>query len=120
MTDADDRTAALTGLADGVQDGVTEALLREQIAEALTRPLPEWRGGTDALYWLARADAVLAVPAVRDLLALRGRVATLAVCPTLCDDNCEATCHEAHDPWWKRIHQPHNCPSAALNAKTER
>ena len=31
-------------------------------------------------------------------------------CPTLCDDDCEASCHEAHLPRHKREHDPAACP----------
>jgi hypothetical protein len=31
--------------------------LREALADALVAPLPEWTGGPDRFYWLARADA---------------------------------------------------------------
>lgn len=30
-------------------------------------------------------------------------------CPTLCDAECEAPCHEAHQPYWKRTHDPATC-----------
>ncbi len=76
--DDDDRTAALTGLRDGVQDGVTEALLREQVMEALTEVYGPILPGSAVEDWGRDADAVMALPAVRDLLALRGRVAALA------------------------------------------
>jgi hypothetical protein len=74
---ANDRTAALTGLRDGVQDGVTEALLREQVMEALTEVYGPILPGSAVEDWGRDADAVMALPAVRDLLALRRRVAAL-------------------------------------------
>jgi hypothetical protein len=36
--------------------------LREALADALVAPRPEWTGGPDRFYWLARADAFLAGP----------------------------------------------------------
>lgn len=32
-------------------------------------------------------------------------------CPTICDPDCEAICHESHEVRWKREHQPEQCPS---------
>lgn len=32
-------------------------------------------------------------------------------CPTPCDDDCEAECHQWHVPRWKRDHQPEDCPA---------
>lgn len=40
-------------------------------------------------------------------------------CPTPCDDDCTAGCHEAHQPKWKRDHDPMACPSA-LNGAVNR
>jgi len=37
---------------------------------------------------------------------------TVAVCPTECDDDCDAPCHEAHYVPWRRQHDPQNCPAA--------
>jgi hypothetical protein len=37
-------------------------------------------------------------------------------CPTPCDSDCEASCHETHQVRWKRGHQPWACPSY-LNTK---
>lgn len=31
------------------------------------------------------------------------------VCSTLCDPDCEAPCHEAHQPYWKREHDVATC-----------
>jgi hypothetical protein len=31
-------------------------------------------------------------------------VSTASRCPTPCDSDCEATCHEVHLPRWKRTH----------------
>lgn len=31
-------------------------------------------------------------------------------CPTPCDDDCEALCHEGHQVPWKREHDPEHCP----------
>jgi hypothetical protein len=39
------------------------------------------------------------------------RAALAGVCPTPCDDRCEADCHESHQPTQKRSHQPENCPA---------
>jgi hypothetical protein len=33
-------------------------------------------------------------------------------CPTPCDDDCDAPCHEAHEVKWKRDHEPEECPPA--------
>jgi len=33
------------------------------------------------------------------------------VCPSECDDDCEAPCHEEHAVPWKRHHDPQDCPS---------
>lgn len=38
------------------------------------------------------------------------------VCPTPCDDDCEAECHEWHQPSYRRAHQPENCPRLAMTA----
>lgn len=32
-------------------------------------------------------------------------------CPTPCDADCVAPCHEGHQVVWKREHQPKDCPS---------
>jgi hypothetical protein len=32
-------------------------------------------------------------------------------CPTLCEDDCEAACHEGHRVYWRREHRPEDCPS---------
>lgn len=37
------------------------------------------------------------------------------VCPTPCDTDCDAGCHEWHQPWWKRDHEPEDCPSVAVH-----
>jgi hypothetical protein len=37
-------------------------------------------------------------------------------CPTPCDDDCEAPCHEAHSVTWKRDHDVGEC----WNAHTRR
>jgi hypothetical protein len=34
------------------------------------------------------------------------------ICPTDCDDDCEAPCHEDHQPNYRRNHQSDQCPSA--------
>ena len=34
---------------------------------------------------------------------------TESICPTECDDDCDAPCHEAHKPTWKRDHDPATC-----------
>lgn len=66
-------------------DGDVEVLLREQVAEALYREdeaseYTEWPDlhNRHQRNWLRAADAVLALPALADLLALRERVAALA------------------------------------------
>lgn len=67
-------------------------------------------------------DAVRAVAAERDAAleanrimreaATRRRAETLRLthtpgaCPTLCDDDCDAACHEEHEVPAKRVHQP--------------
>jgi hypothetical protein len=33
-------------------------------------------------------------------------------CPTPCDDDCEAACHEWHYVHWKREHNPQACPTS--------
>lgn len=33
----------------------------------------------------------------------------LYICPTICDDDCDATCHEAHEVPWKRQHNVEGC-----------
>jgi hypothetical protein len=43
--------------------------LREALADALVAPRPEWTGGPDRFYWLARADAFLAGPLAPRLAA---------------------------------------------------
>jgi hypothetical protein len=43
--------------------------LREALADALVAPRPEWTGGPDRFYWLARADAFLAEPLAPRLAA---------------------------------------------------
>lgn len=35
------------------------------------------------------------------------------ICTIDCDDDCEALCHEWHQPPARRDHQPDECPSAA-------
>lgn len=35
-----------------------------------------------------------------------------AICPTDCDDDCDALCHEWHAIPSRRDHQPDQCPSA--------
>lgn len=32
-------------------------------------------------------------------------------CPTPCDDDCDAGCHEHHNVIWRRDHQPEDCPA---------
>ena len=34
---------------------------------------------------------------------------SLPPCPTPCDPDCEAECHEVHNVTYKRGHQPHGC-----------
>lgn len=34
------------------------------------------------------------------------------ICTTDCDDDCDAPCHEWHQPTYQRCHQPDECPSA--------
>lgn len=38
-------------------------------------------------------------------------------CPTSCDPDCDAVCHEIHLPEWKRDHNPRLC-LAQLNGAT--
>jgi hypothetical protein len=38
------------------------------------------------------------------------------VCPTPCDDDCEAFCHESHNVGYKRTHWPEDCPGHPLRA----
>lgn len=38
------------------------------------------------------------------------------ICPTGCDDDCEADCHESHTIPVRRGHQPDECPSAERSA----
>lgn len=33
------------------------------------------------------------------------QVEPVAPCPTECDPDCDASCHEAHDVPWKRVHE---------------
>ena len=33
-------------------------------------------------------------------------------CPTPCDDDCDADCHEWHEVAYKREHDPYTCPGA--------
>jgi hypothetical protein len=33
----------------------------------------------------------------------------LMTCPTECDEDCEADCHEYHCVTWKRQHDPEEC-----------
>ena len=39
---------------------VREVAVLEEVARALTAPMPEWRGGPDADYWRMRAAAAVA------------------------------------------------------------
>lgn len=39
-----------------------------------------------------------------------------AVCPTPCDDDCDAPCHEGHAVPWKRQHQVEDCLTAQRDA----
>lgn len=38
------------------------------------------------------------------------------ICPTDCDDNCDAPCHEWHQPTYRRDHRPDECPSVERHA----
>lgn len=53
------------------------------------------QGAVDA--WMQRARELEAT--MRQLTHAPGR------CPTPCDENCGADCHEAHEVLWKRSHQ---------------
>lgn len=37
-------------------------------------------------------------------------------CPTMCDDDCEARCHEWHQPPFKRDHRPESCERAQVTS----
>lgn len=40
------------------------------------------------------------------------------LCPTLCDVDCEETCHEVHSVTYKREHDPRDCPSVGPHSQT--
>jgi hypothetical protein len=65
---------------------------------------------------LGDSEAVAAIQEGMTALATGDTVSredfTAAICcTTLCDDDCEAQCHESHVVTWKREHDPDNCPS---------
>jgi hypothetical protein len=35
----------------------------------------------------------------------------MTTCTTVCEDSCDAYCHEVHEVGWKRNHQPEHCPA---------
>ncbi|MBT0771749.1 hypothetical protein KIH74_22605 [Kineosporia sp. J2-2] len=45
---------------------------------------------------------------VLEVLREAGRLRPVS-CPTACDADCEGPCHEAHQPFWKREHEPSEC-----------
>lgn len=54
-------------------------------------------------------EAAEALRIARD--ALRDHTAASSSCPTPCDEDCDARCHETHRPHWMRAHLPDRCPS---------
>lgn len=45
---------------------------------------------------------------------LNSRLCDPPRCPTPCDDDCEAVCHEAHAADFKRCHDPVECEDIVL------
>jgi hypothetical protein len=43
----------------------------------------------------------------------------LAECPTPCDDDCEAECHELHQVSWKRTHTPESHGAGRRRAEVD-
>ncbi|MER6778438.1 MULTISPECIES: hypothetical protein [unclassified Streptomyces] len=41
-----------------------------------------------------------------------------SACPTDCDDDCDALCHEGHYVPWRRQHQPEDCPASTEPARS--
>ncbi len=77
---------------------------------------PDWDDLAEQLAGAATIAAAVPVPgdASRALPTRQGQAqeraaASLAGCPTPCDDDCELNpdgCHESHQPTWKRWHDP--------------
>lgn len=72
-----------------------------------------------------RDDDIEPMPDPRDIAAARRVLTTRAwkepeaegdyveeqqTCPTECDDDCRADCHEYHEVRARRDHQPEDCP----------
>lgn len=43
-----------------------------------------------------------------------GSCAKMPDCPTPCDDDCEALCHEGHQVPFKRTHDPEECENGRV------
>lgn len=41
-------------------------------------------------------------------------------CPIPCDDDCYVWCHETHQVYWKRHHDPDKCPGSRCTGAVRR
>lgn len=107
-----DRDALKAELAD--MEGVVADLGAVRLG--LQSELAEARAAIDRVRALATPGAAEAwfdyVPAAVILAALDAPQRPEDTrCPTPCDDDCDAGCHEHHVVRWRRDHQPENCPA---------
>lgn len=68
-----------------------------------------WPSGFRVDYQIERPDGTVGGHGSSDLDAFRESRTRARVCPTRCDDDCEATCHEGHSVLAKKDHPDEWC-----------